>query len=84
MFGASKFVPTSGLASAIKVLQRNLPEKEKQVVMALLKDGLLEKAFTNNKTGEITRKAIVGQYRDIFIRNKDFAELLFSQKELKK
>ena len=84
LFGASKFVPTSGLASAIKVLQRNLPEKEKQVVMALLKDGLLEKAFTNNKTGEITRKAIVGQYRDIFIRNKDFAELLFSQKELKK
>ena len=52
--------------------------------MALLKDGLIEKAFTNNKTGEITRKAIVGQYRDIFIRNKDFAELLFSQKELKK
>ncbi len=84
LFGASKFLPSSGLASAIKVLQRNLPDKEKQVVMALLKDGLLEKAFTNNKTGEITRKAIVGQYRDVFVRNKDFAELLFSQKELKK
>ena len=83
LFGAKRFIPKKGLGQVIKTLENNLPEVERKKVMALLRDGFLEKAFTNNKTGEITRKAIAGQYRDVFVRNRDIAELLFSQDQLK-
>lgn len=83
LFGAKRFIPKRGIGEVIKILDNNLPEKQRKKVMALLRDGFLEKAFTNNKTGEITRKAIAGQYRDVFVRNKDIAELLFSQDQLK-
>ena len=69
LFGHSKFNPNQSMRLVIQQLKKSLPEDQYDEVISYLKDGILEKAFTNPK-GDITRRAIVNNYNDVFIKNK--------------
>ena len=62
-------------------LKSILPEDQYDEVIGSLKDAVLEKAFTNLK-GDVSRRAIVNNYNQIFIKNKKVAEALFSPEEI--
>ena len=81
LFGHSKFNPNQSMRLVIQQLKKSLPEDQYDEVISYLKDGILEKAFTNPK-GEITRRAIVNNYNDVFIKNKQIVDELFSPEEI--
>ena len=83
LFGHAKFNPNQSMRNVIQQLKKSLPEDQYDEVISYLKDGILEKAFTNPK-GEITRKAIVNNYNDVFIKNKQIVDELFSPEEIEK
>lgn len=82
-FGHSKFNPTPVMAEVLKRLRQNLPEEKASEVIGLVKDAVLHKAFSG-KGNEITRLNIVQNYNDIFNKNKNLINMLFSKKEIKK
>jgi hypothetical protein len=81
LFGHSKFNPNQSMRLVIQQLKKSLPEDQYDEVISYLKDGILEKAFTNPK-GEITRKSIVNNYNDVFLKNKQIVDELFSPEEI--
>tara|TARA_B100001057_G_scaffold231658_1_gene231917 strand:- start:13782 stop:16013 length:2232 start_codon:yes stop_codon:yes gene_type:complete len=84
IFGHSKFAPNQALPLAIDKLKSILPEEESAQVIALLKDGILEKAFAGTGKSGVTRTNIVNNYNDIFVKQKRIIEKLFSPEEIKK
>ena len=81
LFGHAKFNPNQSMRLVTQQLKKSLPEDQYDEVISYLKDGILEKAFTNPK-GEITRRAIVNNYNDVFIKNKQIVDELFSPEEI--
>jgi hypothetical protein len=84
LFGHSKFAPNQALPLAIDKLKSILPEEESAQVIALLKDGILEKAFAGTGKSGVTRTNIVNNYNDIFVKQKKIIEKLFSPEEIDK
>ena len=83
MFGHNKFAPNQSMPLVISKLRNILPEAQFVEVKALLKDGILTKAF-GGKGGEITRSAIVKNYNDIFNNQKAIINELFTPDEILK
>lgn len=46
-----------------------------------MKDGIMTKAFAG-KGGEITRKSIVDNYNDVFFKNRDIINRIFTPDEI--
>tara|TARA_R100000353_G_scaffold2386_2_gene3512 strand:- start:204 stop:2570 length:2367 start_codon:yes stop_codon:yes gene_type:complete len=82
LFGHAKFNTKSEMKQVINILKRGLPKEEAKEVMTLLKDAVLEKAFTNPRTGQVTRKNIIDNYRQVFEKNKFVIDELFSAEEI--
>jgi len=83
LFGQNKFKPDNSMPLVIDELKRILPENEFGRVQALLKDGILTKAF-GGKDGKITRLALTQNFDSTFRDQKDIIEKLFSPEEVKR
>jgi hypothetical protein len=84
LFGHAKFNPKKGLALAMRKIKQNLGEMEGgDEIIALLKDGFLEKAFSGSGTSGVTRTNIVNNFDEIFVKNRKLVEQFFSPEEIK-
>jgi hypothetical protein len=83
LFGHSMFAPSQSVPVALDKLKTILPPEEYGEVVALLKDGILAKAFAG-KQGEITRTAIVKNFTEVFRKQKAIIESLFSPEEIRR
>ena len=84
LFGHAKFNPKKGLDLAMQKIKQNLGEREGgEEIIALIKDGILEKAFSGSGGSGITRGNIVNNYDEIFVKNRKLVEQFFSPEELK-
>jgi hypothetical protein len=81
IFGHSKFVPPPVMKLVLKRLKENLPPEEAQEVMALIRNGILIKAFQGKK-GTANRSEIVRNFKEIFEDKKWLMQELFSKEEL--
>jgi len=81
-FGHAKFNPNQSMGLVIDKLKANLPEDQFQEVVALAKDGVLEKAFSGSGKSGVTRTNIVNNYDDIFVKNNSIIKKLFSEDEI--
>jgi len=79
IFTASK-IKDKGLGLDIinRIIKQGNPE-----LIELLKEGALIRTFATPK-GQITRSAIVNNYKENFIRNKEIVNKLFSKEEISK
>ena len=83
LFGHSKFAPNQSVPLALDKLKTILPPEEYGEVVALIKDGILTKAFSG-RGGEVTRSAIVNNYDQVFKQQKPIIERLFSPEEIRR
>ena len=81
-FGHSKFNPPSVMNNVLTEIQKNIPKEQFKEVIALVKDGVLTRAFSGKGDSGVTRTNIVNNYNDIFKRNKNLINRLFSETEL--
>jgi len=81
LFGHHKFNPNQAVPLMLDRLKTVLPADEYSRFTALLKDGILAKAFTNQK-GSVSRKAVTDNFDDVFKRQKAIISKLFSEDEL--
>ena len=84
LFGHAKFAPNQALPLVIDKLKKILPEEESAQVLALLKDGIIEKAFSGSGKSGVTRTNIVQNYDDVFVKQKAIINKLFNEDELKR
>ena len=80
--GHSKFNPKPVMKKVLNTIKANIPDDKKQEVFALLKDAVLEKAFSGVGKSGITRTNIVNNFNDIFEKNAFFTKELFTPKEI--
>ena len=83
LFGHNKFAPNQAVPLALDKLKTILPPEEYGEVVALIKDGILTKAFSG-RGGEVTRSAIVNNYDQVFKQQKAIIERLFSPEEIRR
>tara|TARA_R110000824_G_scaffold124324_1_gene282716 strand:- start:43 stop:2361 length:2319 start_codon:yes stop_codon:yes gene_type:complete len=83
-FGHSKFNPTSTMNLVLQKIKQGLPENEAAEIIALVKDGVLTKAFSGTGKSGVTRSNIVSNYSDVFKRNKKLISSLFSPQEIER
>jgi len=83
-FGHSKFNPSPVMATVLQKLQANIPKEKFTEIVGLVKDAVLEKAFSGNGKSGITRTNIVNNYNDIFNKNQNLIKMLFNKGEIKK
>ena len=81
LFGHHKFNPNQAVPLMLDRLKTVLPADEYSRFTTLLKDGILAKAFTNQK-GSVSRKAVTDNFDDVFKRQKAIIGKLFSEDEL--
>jgi hypothetical protein len=67
LFGQNNFAPNQSMGIVLDKLKKSLDPSEYQQFVALLKDGIMTKAFAG-RGGEITRKSIVENYNDVFFQ----------------
>ena len=83
-FGHSKFNPSPVMATVLQKLQANIPKEKFTEIVGLVKDAVLEKAFSGNGKSGITRTNIVNNYNDIFNKNQNLIKMLFNKGEIEK
>lgn len=83
-FGHAKFNPAPVMANVLKRFKQGLPEEKYAEVTALLKDAIIEKAFAGKGKSGVTRTNIVNNYNEVFKKNKNFINQLFTKDEIKK
>ncbi len=83
-FGHTKFQPASVMANVLKRFKQGLPEEKYSEVTSLLKDAILEKAFSGKGKSGVTRTNIVNNFNEVFKRNKNYINELFTKDEIKK
>ena len=83
-FGHNKFNPSPVMATVLQKLQANIPKEKFTEIVGLVKDAVLEKAFSGNGKSGITRTNIVNNYNDIFNKNQNLMKMLFSKGEIEK
>jgi len=81
LFGHSKFNPSDEMVKIIKRFKANLPPEKYDEVISLIKDGVIEKAFSGQGK-RITRANVINNYSDVFINNRKLINELFSPEEL--
>jgi len=80
--GHSKFNPKPVMKKVLDTIKNNVPEEKKQQIFALIKDAVLERAFSGKGKSDITRTNIVNNFNEIFERNRFFVNELFTPKEI--
>ncbi len=83
-FGHAKFNPAPVMATVLKRFKDNLPPEKVAEITALVKDAVLEKAFAGKGKSGITRTNIVNNYNEVFKKNKELINMLFTKNELNK
>jgi hypothetical protein len=83
LFGHAKFNPNQAVGMALDTIKKILPEEAHEEVIRLLKDAVIEKAFSG-RGGEVTRSNIIKNYSEIFVRQKHITEKIFSPEEIAK
>jgi hypothetical protein len=83
-FGHAKFNPTPVMANVLKRFKAGLSEEKYVEVTSLIKDAILEKAFAGKGKSGVTRTNIVNNYNEVFKKNKNLINELFSKQEIKK
>jgi hypothetical protein len=83
-FGHSNFNPSPVMATVLQRLQANIPKEKFTDIVGLVKDAVLEKAFSGNGKSGITRNNIVNNYNQIFNKNRKLINLLFNKNEINK
>jgi hypothetical protein len=81
LFGQNKFAPNQAVGVVLDKLKKSLGPDEYAQFVALMKDGIMTKAFAG-KGGEITRKSIVDNYNDVFFKNRDIINRIFTPDEI--
>ncbi len=84
LFGHNKFAPNQAVPLVIDKLKATLPEDQFNQVIGLLKDSILEKAFSGSGKSGVTRTNIVNNYNDIFVKQKAITNKLFNKEEIAK
>jgi len=82
LFGHSKFNPSKEMTKILKNYKANLPQEKYDEVIALIKDGVIEKAFSGAGRSGVTRANIVNNYKDVFLKNKNLIDELFTPDEV--
>tara|TARA_R110000796_G_scaffold1755_1_gene7190 strand:+ start:982 stop:3258 length:2277 start_codon:yes stop_codon:yes gene_type:complete len=83
-FGHAKFNPSPVMATVLKRFKNNLPPEKFSEITSLVKDAVLEKAFAGKGNAGVTRTNIVNNYNEVFKKNKELINMLFSKQELNK
>jgi len=81
LFGQNKFAPNQSMGVVLDKLEKALDPSDYQQFIMLLKDGIMTKAFAG-KGGEVTRTSIVNNYNDVFFKNRDIINRVFSPEEI--
>ena len=84
LFGHAKFNPSKEMTKILKNYKANLPQEKYDEVIDLIKDGVLEKAFSGNGKSDVTRLNIIDNYNEVFMKNKNLINELFSPSEISK
>jgi len=82
LFGHNKFNPSKEMTKVLKNYKANLPQEKYDEVISLIKDGVLEKAFSGAGRTGVTRANIVNNYKDVFLKNKNLIDELFTTDEI--
>ena len=82
--GHTKFNPSPVMKTVLDTIKKNIPEEKRAEVFALIKDAVLERAFSGKGKSDITRTNIVNNFNEIFERNAFFVNQLFTPKEISK
>ena len=82
ILGHAKFVPHQSMGLVIDKLKSALPENEFAQVISLIKDGVLEKAFSGNGKSGVTRTNIVNNFDEVFVKQKAIINRLFTPEEI--
>ena len=83
-FGHAKFNPAPVMANVLKRFKSALPEERYAEVTALLKDAIIEKAFAGKGKSGVTRTNIVNNFNEVFKKNKNYINQLFTKNEINK
>jgi hypothetical protein len=81
LFGHAKFTPNQTMGVVIDRLKSILPKDEYDEVVALIKDGVLEKAFSKEGKG-VTRTNIVNNFEEVFVKQRAIINKLFTPEEI--
>ena len=81
LFGQNKFAPNQSMGVVLDKLEKALDPNDYQQFILLLKDGIMTKAFAG-KGGEVTRTSIANNYNDVFFKNRDIINRVFSPEEI--
>jgi hypothetical protein len=84
LFGHNQFTPSKEMTKILKNYKANLPPEKYNEIIALIKDGVIEKAFSGAGRTGVTRANIVNNYNDVFLKNKNLIDELFTPEELAK
>tara|TARA_R100000234_G_scaffold118798_2_gene100065 strand:+ start:1762 stop:4035 length:2274 start_codon:yes stop_codon:yes gene_type:complete len=82
ILGHAKFNPNQSMGLVIDKLKENLQADEFATTIALIKDGVLEKAFSGNGKSGVTRTNIVNNFDEVFVKQKAIVDKLFSPEEI--
>ena len=82
ILGHAKFNPNQSMGLVIDKLKSALPENESAQVISLIKDGVLEKAFSGNGKSGVTRTNIVNNFDEVFVEQKAIINRLFTPEEI--
>lgn len=82
ILGHAKFNPNQSMGLVIDKLKSALPENESAQVISLIKDGVLEKAFSGNGKSGVTRTNIVNNFDEVFVKQKAIINKLFAPEEI--
>tara|TARA_R110002126_G_scaffold86284_7_gene208376 strand:- start:14058 stop:16337 length:2280 start_codon:yes stop_codon:yes gene_type:complete len=82
ILGHAKFNPSQAMGLVIDKLKSALPENESAQVISLIKDGVLEKAFSGNGKSGVTRTNIVNNFDEVFVKQKAIINRLFAPEEI--
>ena len=82
LFGHNKFAPNQSVPLVIDKLKASLPEESYNEIVGLLKDAILEKAFSGAGKSGVTRTNIVNNFDDVFVRNRAIIKKLFTPEEV--
>ena len=83
-FGHSNFNPSPVMATVLQRLQKNIPTEKTKEIIGLVKDAVLEKAFSGAGKSGVTRSNIVNNYNQVFNKNRNLINMLFNKEEIKK
>ena len=84
LFGHAKFNPAQSMNIVLSKLKNSIPDEQYNETLALLKDAVLQKAFSGRGNSGITRTNIVNNFDEIFIKNKNIINNIFSKDEILK